>query len=75
MFWTRQSLSLLTSATDVCTVETPKVPDAWSVDKALDTIRAGRPAEGSTSPVPYFHILERLKTTKREGWKRFGIAG
>lgn len=28
---------------------------------------------GSTSPVPFFHLLERLKTTKREGWRRFGI--
>lgn len=27
----------------------------------------------STSPVPFFHVLERLKTTKREGWRRFGI--
>ncbi|KAK0643395.1 HD domain-containing protein [Cercophora newfieldiana] len=60
-------------ATDVGIVETPRVPDPWTVDKALDTIAAGKPAEGSTSPVPYFHMLERLKTTKREGWKRFGI--
>ena len=28
-----------------------------------------------TSPVPFFHLLERLKTTKREGWRRYGIAG
>lgn len=27
----------------------------------------------SSSPVPFFHALERLKTTKREGWRRFGI--
>lgn len=26
-----------------------------------------------TSPIPFFHLLERLKTTKREGWRRFGI--
>lgn len=26
-----------------------------------------------TSPLPFFHLLERLKTTKREGWRRFGI--
>lgn len=31
------------------------------------------PLEDSTSPLPYFHLLERLKTTKREGWRRFGI--
>ena len=29
--------------------------------------------ESTTSPVPFFHLLERLKTTKRAGWKRFGI--
>ncbi len=23
--------------------------------------------------MPFFHMLERLKTTKREGWRRFGI--
>ncbi|MCJ1429206.1 hypothetical protein MMC29_007119 [Sticta canariensis] len=28
-----------------------------------------------TSPVPFFHLLERLKTTKREGWRRYGIVG
>lgn len=59
--------------TGVCIVPVPKVSGQWTVDKALDTITAGKPTEGSTSPVPYFHILERLKTTKREGWRRFGI--
>ncbi|EEQ29464.1 hypothetical protein McanMca71_004352 [Microsporum canis] len=29
--------------------------------------------ENSSSPVPFFHLLERLKTTKREGWRRFNI--
>lgn len=29
--------------------------------------------ENSTSPIPFFHLLERLKTTKREGWRRFGL--
>lgn len=33
------------------------------------------PEENSTSPVPFFHLIERLKTTKREGWRRFGING
>ncbi|KAL2267238.1 hypothetical protein VTJ83DRAFT_4515 [Remersonia thermophila] len=45
----------------------------WTVDKVLETIPTGKPAEGTSSPVPYFHLLERLKTTKREGWRRFGI--
>lgn len=31
------------------------------------------PIEKSSSPIPFFHLLERLKTTKREGWRRFGI--
>ena len=31
------------------------------------------PAENGSSPLPFFHLLERLKTTKREGWRRFGI--
>lgn len=26
-----------------------------------------------SSPIPFFHLLERLKTTKREGWRRLGI--
>ena len=29
--------------------------------------------ECASSPVPFFHLLERLKTTKREGWRRFNI--
>ncbi|EEA21146.1 hypothetical protein TMatcc_001148 [Talaromyces marneffei ATCC 18224] len=29
--------------------------------------------ENSSSPIPFFHLLERLKTTKREGWRRFGL--
>lgn len=33
-----------------------------------------KPIPNSSSPVPFFHILERLKTTKREGWRRFGIS-
>jgi putative hydrolase of HD superfamily len=59
---------------DPSIVVTPKVTGEWTVDKVLETISTGRPTEGSTSPVPYFHMLERLKTTKREGWRRFGIA-
>lgn len=64
---------MLTEAQDVGLVETSKVADPWTVEKVLNTIRAGKSAEGSSSPVPYFHILERLKTTKREGWRRFNI--
>ncbi|KAH8880269.1 metal dependent phosphohydrolases with conserved 'HD [Thozetella sp. PMI_491] len=45
----------------------------WSLDRVLDTVKEGAPTEGTTSPLPYFHALERLKTMKREGWRRFGI--
>ncbi len=45
----------------------------WTVEKVLGAIPESRPAEGSDSPIAYFHILERLKTMKREGWRRFGI--
>jgi putative hydrolase of HD superfamily len=31
------------------------------------------PTENSSSPIPFFHYLERLKLEKREGWRRFGI--
>ncbi|CAK7272934.1 hypothetical protein SEPCBS119000_005385 [Sporothrix epigloea] len=30
-------------------------------------------SSSSSSPLAYFHLLELLKTTKREGWRRFGI--
>jgi putative hydrolase of HD superfamily len=33
------------------------------------------PITSSTSPLPFFHVLERLKVTKREGWRRHGISG
>lgn len=59
---------------DVGVVMTPRISGPWTVDKVVDTIPGGRPAEGSSSPLPYFHLLERLKTTKREGWRRFGIS-
>lgn len=32
-----------------------------------------RPPTNPNTPIPFFHILERLKTNKREGWRRFGI--
>lgn len=44
---------------NLTTVVLDKIPDA--------------PTEGSSSPVPFFHLLERLKTEKREGWRRFEI--
>jgi putative hydrolases of HD superfamily len=47
--------------------------DLWTVEKVLGSIPGGAPASDSDSPVPFFHMLERLKTTKREGWRRFGV--
>ncbi|KAI3331738.1 HD domain-containing protein [Xylariaceae sp. AK1471] len=54
-------------------VTTPKISEPWSVGKVLANISPAPPAEGTNSPIPYFHILERLKTNKREGWRRFNI--
>ncbi|KAL3417350.1 hd family [Phlyctema vagabunda] len=54
-------------------VETVNFADDWTLEKTLATIHPAPPASNSTSPIPFFHILERLKTTKREGWKRYGI--
>ncbi|EGO59327.1 hypothetical protein NEUTE1DRAFT_79310 [Neurospora tetrasperma FGSC 2508] len=59
--------------TDLGIVPVPKVEGTWTVDKAVETISTGKYAEGSDSPIGYFHLLERLKTTKREGWTRFAI--
>ncbi|PVH94534.1 hypothetical protein DM02DRAFT_721242 [Periconia macrospinosa] len=44
----------------------------WTVESVLSEITP-RYAENTDSPVPFFHLLERLKTTKRAGWCRFGI--
>lgn len=60
---------------DLGFIETPKVEGTWSVDKVLavapnDSTAFNPPSD---SPLPFFHLLERLKTTKREGWRRFGI--
>lgn len=56
-------------------VETPKVDGTWTVEKALAVTPndASPSAASADSPLPFFHLLERLKTTKREGWRRFGI--
>lgn len=52
-----------------------KVEGTWEVDEALKQVPgvSKAPEEGAKSPVAFFHILERLKTSKREGWRRFGI--
>lgn len=48
-------------------------PSPWDVEKVAASMIGGAPASGTESPVPFFHMLQRLKTTKREGWRRFGI--
>ncbi|KAJ5739499.1 HD domain-containing protein [Penicillium manginii] len=47
---------------------------SWTPQTVLSTL-PHPPEENTTSPIPFFHLLERLKTTKREGWRRFGING
>jgi len=47
--------------------------NSWDVEIEAAKIPGGAPDVGSESPIPFFHMLERLKTTKREGWRRFGI--
>ncbi|KAI1758833.1 HD domain-containing protein [Hypoxylon sp. FL1150] len=54
-------------------VPAEKVTEPWTVDKVLAKIKPEAPVQGSASPIPFFHVLERLKTSKREGWRRFGI--
>ncbi|CZR58362.1 related to HD family hydrolase [Phialocephala subalpina] len=59
------------AALDFLTAGSAKAP--WSVEAVVAGIPGGAPEPDSESPVPFFHMLERLKTTKREGWRRFGI--
>ncbi|KAI9821179.1 MAG: hypothetical protein M1827_003913 [Pycnora praestabilis] len=59
----RPSAGVMTSA---------NAKEPWSVESVLSTLPT-QPETSSSSPIPFFHMLERLKTTKREGWRRFGI--
>ncbi|KAL2356533.1 HD domain-containing protein [Cryomyces antarcticus] len=45
----------------------------WTPHTVLSTL-PDIPTPHTSSPLPFLHILSRLKTTKREGWRRFGIA-
>ncbi|KAL1895383.1 hypothetical protein Cpir12675_003244 [Ceratocystis pirilliformis] len=60
---------------DPSDVTIPKVLSDWSVGKALAVGPVEKPKEerSQDSPIEYFHLLERLKIVKREGWKRHGI--
>lgn len=48
-------------------------PNPWSVQAVLKDL-PDAPQAGSSSPVQFFHYLQRLKIEKREGWRRFGIS-
>lgn len=48
-------------------------PTPWSVQAVLKDL-PNAPQAGSSSPVQFFHYLQRLKIEKREGWRRFGIS-
>ncbi|KAK5725044.1 hypothetical protein LTR17_013335 [Elasticomyces elasticus] len=50
-----------------------QLPDGeWTPETVLSTLPE-RPKTDTPSPVPFFHALTLLKTTPREGWRRFGI--
>jgi putative hydrolase of HD superfamily len=48
-------------------------PNPWSVSAVIAALPTP-PQEHSKSPIPFFHLVERLKIEKREGWRRFGIS-
>ncbi|KAF2196078.1 hypothetical protein GQ43DRAFT_485226 [Delitschia confertaspora ATCC 74209] len=50
----------------------PDMAARWSVQSVLKTIPHPYPTT-TNSPVSFFHLLERLKTTPRAGWCRFKI--
>ena len=64
------------TASSVCgtspTPSTAPAPPLLTPSPVLAEVEHGY-AESTDSPVPFFHLLERLKTTKRAGWRRFGI--
>lgn len=49
--------------------------ESWSVEGVLSGIINPplKTTPAPISPIPFFHLLERLKTTPREGWRRFSI--
>ncbi|KAA8648404.1 HD domain-containing protein [Aspergillus tanneri] len=46
--------------------------EIWTPDTVL-THLAHPPEPYTSSPIPFFHLLERLKTTRREGWRQVKI--
>lgn len=62
----------LSSEATVALAQTHPVQSEWSVEKALEALGIEIPDE-VPSPITFFHIIERLKTTKRQGWTLHGI--
>lgn len=60
------------ASADPAIIGHPADVPAWTIHKALAELPV-QPAESTESPVPFFHLLERLKTTKRKGWMNHGI--
>jgi len=53
---------------------TMRLKSHWSLQEALADVP--KPVTAlSSSPLAFLHVLERLKTTPREGWRRFNIQG
>ncbi|KAL8856547.1 MAG: hypothetical protein Q9178_006862 [Gyalolechia marmorata] len=74
----------LSSASNA-TVAAPPLDEPWSVNQVLNSTQLNlskvlatlpaTPSPNPSTPIPFLHILERLKTTPREGWRRFSIPG
>ena len=47
---------------------------SWTINSVLSTLPGHPKSSAPSSPLPFFHLLERLKSTPREGWRRFGVA-
>ncbi|KAI9839194.1 MAG: hypothetical protein M1819_003187 [Sarea resinae] len=73
MFDSNKSSSNGASAPKDTVLTSASAQKPWSVQSILSTLPS-QPETNTTSPVPFFHLLERLKTTKREGWRRFSIS-
>ncbi|KAL8923035.1 MAG: hypothetical protein Q9208_004847 [Pyrenodesmia sp. 3 TL-2023] len=56
------------------TATAPSLDEPWSVEQVISTLPTPLPSN-PTSPLPFLHTLERLKTTPREGWRRFHVQG
>ncbi|OJJ52894.1 hypothetical protein ASPSYDRAFT_62552 [Aspergillus sydowii CBS 593.65] len=51
---------------------TPDTPE-WDPRTVLSSL-PNPPRENTSTPIPFFHLLSRLKSTKREGWQQAGLS-